>query len=50
MNYIHGVTEIKGAIRYTCPFFWEILEHTGENQPDPDKKYYRTLLDGEINK
>lgn len=50
MNYIHGVTEIKGAIRYTCPFFWEILEHTGENQPDPNKKYHRILLDGEIDK
>ena len=32
-NYIHGVTEIKNSIRYTCPFFWEILEHTGERQP-----------------
>jgi hypothetical protein len=30
MNYIHGVTEIKNGVRYTCPFFWEILEHTGE--------------------
>lgn len=27
MNYIHGVTEIKSGIRYTCPFFWTILEH-----------------------
>jgi len=50
MNYIHGVTEIKGAIRYTCPFFWEILEHTGDNQPDPNKKYYRTLVDGDVDK
>jgi hypothetical protein len=32
-NYIHGVTEIKNGIRYTCPFFWEITEHTGEKQP-----------------
>lgn len=48
MNYIHGVTEIKGAIRYTCPFFWEILEHTGDDQPDANKKYYRTLLDEEV--
>lgn len=48
MNYIHGVTEIKNSIRYTCPFFWEILEHTGENKPDPNKKYYRTLLDKDI--
>jgi hypothetical protein len=45
MNYIHGVTEIKNSIRYTCPFFWEILEHTGDIKPDPNKKYYRTLLD-----
>jgi len=47
MNYIHGVTEIKNGIRYTCPFFWEILKHTGDVQPDPNKKYYRTLLDGD---
>lgn len=33
MNYIHGVTEIKSGIRYTCPFFWEITEHTGERKP-----------------
>lgn len=33
MNYIHGVTEIKKGIRYTCPFFWTILDHTGENKP-----------------
>ena len=32
-NYIHGVTEIKNSIRYTCPFFWEILEHTGDIKP-----------------
>jgi hypothetical protein len=32
-NYIHGVTEIKNNIRYTCPFFWTILEHTGEVKP-----------------
>ena len=32
-NFIHGVTEIKNSIRYTCPFFWEILEHTGEIKP-----------------
>ena len=32
-NYIHGVTEVKNSIRYTCPFFWCILEHTGEKQP-----------------
>jgi hypothetical protein len=45
MNYVHGVTEIKDSIRYTCPFFWQITEHTGEIKPDPNKKYYRTLLD-----
>lgn len=33
MNYIHGVTEVKSGIRYTCPFFWEIVEHRGERQP-----------------
>jgi hypothetical protein len=30
MNYVHGVTEIKSGIRYTCPFFWHITKHTGE--------------------
>jgi hypothetical protein len=45
MNYIHGVTEIKNSVRYTCPFFWEILEHTGDIKPDKNKQYYRTLLD-----
>lgn len=49
MNYVHGVTEIKSGIRYTCPFFWEILEHTGEVKPDANTKYYRTLLDGKEN-
>jgi hypothetical protein len=33
MQYIHGVTEVKGGIRYTCPFFWEITEHTGDRKP-----------------
>jgi hypothetical protein len=28
-NYIHGVSEIKSGIRYTCPFFWTILRHVG---------------------
>jgi hypothetical protein len=32
-NYIHGVSEIKSGIRFTCPFFWEIVKHTGERQP-----------------
>lgn len=48
MNYIHGVTEIKGNIRYTVPFFWTILKHTGENKPEAGKEYYRTLLDPEM--
>lgn len=26
MNYIHGVTEIKSGVRFTCPFFWTIKE------------------------
>lgn len=30
MNYIHGVTEIKSGIRYTCPFFWTITKHVEE--------------------
>jgi hypothetical protein len=33
MHYIHGVTEIKSGIRFTCPFFWEITEHTGDKKP-----------------
>lgn len=33
MNYIHGVTEIKSGIRYVCPFFWTIREHTGDRKP-----------------
>ena len=47
MNYIHGVTEITSGIRYTCPFFWQILEHTGKEKPEANKKYYRTLFDEE---
>jgi len=50
MNYIHGVTEITSGVRYTCPFFWQILEHTGEVKPEENKKYYRTLFDEEKNK
>jgi hypothetical protein len=34
MNYIHGVTEITSGIRYVSPFFWTILKHTGEKQPE----------------
>lgn len=32
-NYIHGVTEIKSGLRFTCPFFWEIVHHTGDRKP-----------------
>lgn len=32
-NFIHGVSEIKSGIRYTCPFFWTITAHTGDRQP-----------------
>lgn len=32
MNYIHGVTEIKNGIRYTCPFFWTILSHKDKEE------------------
>jgi len=41
MNYVHGVTEVRKSFRYTCPFFWEILEHTGSIKPDFSKEYYR---------
>jgi hypothetical protein len=41
MNYVHGVTEVRESLRYTCPFFWEILEHTGEVKPDFTKEYFR---------
>lgn len=34
MNYIHGVTEVEGSDRYTCPFFWTILEHTNKDKND----------------
>ena len=47
MNYVHGVTEIRDGFRYTCPFFWEILEHTGEDQPDFNKKYDRIFPNDE---
>lgn len=47
MNYVHGVTEIRNSLRYTCPFFWEILEHTGEVKPDFNKEYYRIFPDNE---
>lgn len=44
MNYVHGVTEVRESYRYTCPFFWEILEHTGEVKPDYNKKYDRIFI------
>lgn len=47
MNYVHGVTEIRNSLRYTCPFFWEILEHTGEVKPDFNKEYYRIFPDND---
>jgi hypothetical protein len=31
LNYVHGVTEIKSGIRYTCPFFWTIMSHRDKN-------------------
>lgn len=34
MNYIHGVTEIESGIRYVCPFFWTVKEHTGDRKPE----------------
>ena len=33
MNYVHGVTRIESGIRYVIPFFWTILEHTGDKKP-----------------
>jgi 2OG-Fe(II) oxygenase superfamily len=33
MNYIHGVTPIESGIRYTVPFFWTIIAHTGDRKP-----------------
>lgn len=32
-NYVHGVRPIKSGNRFTSPFFWTILKHTGERQP-----------------
>lgn len=48
MNYVHGVTEIMSNFRYTCPFFWEILEHTGDVKPDFNKEYYRIFPNNEL--
>lgn len=33
LHYIHGVRQIISGDRFTCPFFWEILEHTGDKKP-----------------
>ena len=32
-NYIHGVRPILSGTRYTSPFFWTIIKHTGKKQP-----------------
>jgi hypothetical protein len=32
-NFIHGVTPVQKGLRFTCPFFWEITEHTGDRKP-----------------
>jgi len=32
-NYVHGVRPVLSGNRYTSPFFWNILKHTGERQP-----------------
>ncbi|CAB4145825.1 Oxoglutarate/iron-dependent dioxygenase [uncultured Caudovirales phage] len=31
--YTHGVRPVKSGNRFTSPFFWTILKHTGEKQP-----------------
>jgi hypothetical protein len=33
IGYSHGVKEITSGIRYVIPFFWTILEHTGNKKP-----------------
>lgn len=33
MNYVHGVRPVKTGLRCTIPFFWNIIEHTGERKP-----------------
>jgi hypothetical protein len=32
-NYVHGVRPVKSGHRFTSPFFWTIIKHTGERQP-----------------
>jgi hypothetical protein len=31
--YTHGVRPVKSGNRFTAPFFWTIVNHTGEKQP-----------------
>ena len=31
--YAHGVRPVKSGMRYTCPLFWTIKEHTGNKKP-----------------
>jgi hypothetical protein len=33
MYYAHGVRPIRSGNRFTSPFFWTIVKHTGEKQP-----------------
>ena len=32
-HYVHGVRPVKSGHRFTSPFFWTIIRHTGERQP-----------------
>jgi hypothetical protein len=32
-HYVHGVRPVRSGNRFTSPFFWTILKHTGEKQP-----------------
>jgi autonomous glycyl radical cofactor GrcA len=27
MNYVHGVTTVTSGLRFTCPFFWTVIEN-----------------------
>lgn len=40
-NYIHGVTEITSGTRYTCPFFFNIIEHFNEDGSLKDMGNYK---------
>jgi predicted 2-oxoglutarate/Fe(II)-dependent dioxygenase YbiX len=33
MHYTHGVRPVTAGNRFTSPFFWTIMKHTGERQP-----------------